>query len=82
MRDESVEDTSAHQEMNLVFTNFNEADVIYPLTIQEIAQGQKLDASLKTLNDQYSTQVVENTEVLCKDGKMVIPADLQHHSVS
>ena len=68
--------------MNLVFANHSEEDVIYPLTVQGIAPAQKLDASLKKLNDQYSTQLVENTEILCKDGKMIIPAALQHHAVS
>eukprot|EP00804_Cyclotella_cryptica_P022875 CCRYP_005078-RA/>CCRYP_005078-RA protein AED:0.09 eAED:0.31 QI:0/0/0/1/0/0/2/0/321 len=56
MQEESVIDTSAYQEeMNLVFANHSEQDVIYPLTVQEIAEAQKLDASLKTLKDQYST---------------------------
>ena len=53
-----------------------------PLTVQEIAQAQKLDASIETRKDQYSTQLVENTEILCKDGKMVIPMALQHRAVS
>ena len=70
MQKESVENTSAHHEqMNLVFANHSEEDVIYPLTVREIAQAQELDASLKKLYDQYSTQLVENTEVLCKDRK-------------
>jgi len=30
----------------------------------------------------YTTQLVENTKVLCKDGKMVIPTRLQHHAVA
>ena len=68
--------------MNLVFANHSKEDVIYPLRVQEITQVQKLDASLKKLNDQYSTQLVGNTEVLYKDEKMVIPAALQHHAVS
>jgi len=83
MQEESVEDTSAHQEqMNLVFANRSEEDVIYPLTVREISQAQKLDARLKMLNGQYLTQLVENTEVLCKDEKMVIPAARQHGAVS
>eukprot|EP00804_Cyclotella_cryptica_P022515 CCRYP_009416-RA/>CCRYP_009416-RA protein AED:0.34 eAED:0.34 QI:0/-1/0/1/-1/1/1/0/211 len=74
MQEESVIDTSAYQEeMNLVFANRSEEDVIYPLTVREIAEAQKLDASLKALKDQYSTQLVESTHLLCKDGKMVIP---------
>eukprot|EP00804_Cyclotella_cryptica_P010883 CCRYP_008785-RA/>CCRYP_008785-RA protein AED:0.45 eAED:1.00 QI:0/-1/0/1/-1/1/1/0/154 len=83
MQEESAIDTSAYQEeMNLVFAHRGEEDVIYPLTVREIAEAQKLDASLKTLKDQYSTQLVESTEILCKDGKVVIPKELQHHAVS
>ena len=67
--------------MNLEFANRSEEDVIYPLTVQEIAEAHKLDASLKKLKDQYSTQLVESTEILCKDGKMVIPKALQHRAV-
>eukprot|EP00804_Cyclotella_cryptica_P024717 CCRYP_001685-RA/>CCRYP_001685-RA protein AED:0.42 eAED:0.42 QI:0/0/0/1/0/0/2/0/344 len=59
-QEESAKETSAYQEeMNLVFANRSEEDVIYPLTVQEIAEAQKLDASLKTLKDQYSTQWVK-----------------------
>jgi hypothetical protein len=83
MQEESVQNTSADQDqMNLVFVNCREEDVIYPLTVREIAKAQKLDASSKKLTDQYSTELVENTEVLCKDGKMFIPAALQHRAVS
>ena len=54
MKEESVENTTAHQEqMNLVFANHSKEDLIYLLTVQEIIQAQKLDASLKKLNDQY-----------------------------
>ena len=63
-------DTSTHQEeMNLVFANCSKENLTYPLTVQEIAQAQKLDASLEKLKDECSTQLVENTEVLYKDGK-------------
>eukprot|EP00804_Cyclotella_cryptica_P015465 CCRYP_008057-RA/>CCRYP_008057-RA protein AED:0.28 eAED:0.28 QI:0/-1/0/1/-1/1/1/0/81 len=73
MQEESAIDTSAYQEeMNLVFANRSEEDVIYPLTVREIAEAQKLDASLKALKDQYSTQLVKSTHLLCKEGKMVI----------
>eukprot|EP00804_Cyclotella_cryptica_P021534 CCRYP_005830-RA/>CCRYP_005830-RA protein AED:0.19 eAED:0.19 QI:0/0/0/1/0/0/2/0/363 len=73
MQEESAIDTSAYQEeMNLVFANRSEEDVIYPLTVQEIAEAQKLDACLKTLKDQYSTQLVESTRLLCKNGKMLV----------
>ena len=72
----TAESTYNHQnQINMVFTNHNEEDVIYPLTIKEIAQTQNDDAVLKKLSktDKYSTQLVEDTLVLCKDGKMVIP---------
>ena len=83
MQEESVENTLAHQEqMNLVFANRSEEDVIYPLTVREIAQAQKLNARLKKLNGQYSMQLVANTELLCKDGKIVVTAALQHRAVS
>eukprot|EP00804_Cyclotella_cryptica_P020513 CCRYP_019421-RA/>CCRYP_019421-RA protein AED:0.42 eAED:0.47 QI:0/-1/0/1/-1/1/1/0/129 len=83
MQEQSAIGTSTYQEeMNLVFANRSKEVVIYPLTVREIAEAQKLDASLKTLKDQYSTQLVESTHLLCKDGKMVVPKDLQHRAVS
>eukprot|EP00804_Cyclotella_cryptica_P015016 CCRYP_000603-RA/>CCRYP_000603-RA protein AED:0.40 eAED:0.42 QI:0/0/0/1/0/0/3/0/333 len=46
----------------------------------EIAEAQQDDESLQ--NKGYSTQLVENIKVLCKDGKMIIPTSLQHHAVA
>eukprot|EP00804_Cyclotella_cryptica_P018905 CCRYP_006431-RA/>CCRYP_006431-RA protein AED:0.47 eAED:0.47 QI:0/-1/0/1/-1/1/1/58/93 len=66
--------------MNQVFANRNEEDSIYPLTTREIAEAQQQDESL--LNKGYSTQLVENVKVLCKEGKMVIPTSLQHRAVA
>eukprot|EP00804_Cyclotella_cryptica_P004274 CCRYP_013473-RA/>CCRYP_013473-RA protein AED:0.30 eAED:0.53 QI:0/0/0/1/0/0/2/0/121 len=45
------------EEMNLVFANCSEEDVIYPLKVKEIAQAQTTDATLKKLSkhDKYST---------------------------
>eukprot|EP00804_Cyclotella_cryptica_P019221 CCRYP_006125-RA/>CCRYP_006125-RA protein AED:0.51 eAED:0.03 QI:0/0/0/1/0/0/2/0/482 len=83
MQEESAIDTSAYQEdLNLVFANRSEEDkdVIYLLRVREIAQARKLNASLKMLKDQYSTQVVKSTEILCKDEKMAIPKELQHRA--
>ena len=69
--------------MNLGFANRSKEDVIYPFTVKEIAQAQKDDTVLKKLSktDKYSTQLIEDTHVLCKDGKMVIPRVLQHRAV-
>eukprot|EP00804_Cyclotella_cryptica_P019771 CCRYP_009684-RA/>CCRYP_009684-RA protein AED:0.33 eAED:0.05 QI:0/-1/0/1/-1/1/1/0/165 len=71
---------TTQESMNQVFANRNEEDSIYPLTTREIAEAQQEDESL--LNKGYSTQLVENIKVLCKDGKMVIPKSLQHHVVA
>ena len=61
--------------MNLVFANWDEEDAIYPLTTQEIAEAQQQDNELKTQAEKegYSTQLVKNSEVLCNQGKIVIP---------
>ncbi|KAL3801987.1 LOW QUALITY PROTEIN: hypothetical protein HJC23_010331, partial [Cyclotella cryptica] len=69
----------AFDNINLMFANRSDEDVIYPLTVKEIAQAQATDAALKrlSLHDKYSTQLVEDTELLCKNGKMVIPKALQ-----
>jgi hypothetical protein len=55
-------------------------DVTYTLTVKEIAQAQKDNMVLMKLHehDKYSTQLVEDTQVLCKDGKMVIHTVLQN----
>eukprot|EP00804_Cyclotella_cryptica_P007833 CCRYP_001413-RB/>CCRYP_001413-RB protein AED:0.47 eAED:0.47 QI:3/-1/0/1/-1/1/1/0/112 len=66
--------------MNQVFANQNEEDSIYPLTTREIAEAQQEDESL--LNKGYSTHLVENINVICNGGKMVIPKSLQHRAVA
>jgi hypothetical protein len=79
------ESTHTHQhQINMVFTNGSKEDVIYPLTVNEIAQAQEDDVVLKKLSkaDKYNTQMVEDTQVLCKDGKMVILIFLRHRGVS
>ena len=73
------ESSTTHQhQMNMVFAKHNK-DVIYPLTVKEIALAQADDLVLKKLSKtgKYSTHLVEDTQVLCKDGKMVIPKILQ-----
>jgi hypothetical protein len=59
----------------MVFVNCSEEDVIYPLNVKEIAQPQKNDAGPKKLckTNKYSTQLVEDTQVLHRDCKMVTP---------
>ncbi len=70
--------------MNLVFVNQSKEYSIYPLTTREIAESQSKNAQLVTLTTQcgYSTEIVENIKVLCKDGKLVIPKDLRDQVVA
>ena len=60
----SANNTYNHQEqLNMVFANQSKPDVIYQLTVKEITQAQKHNASLKRLykHDKYSTQLVDDT---------------------
>ena len=72
------------ESINLVFANRNKENSIYPLTTREIAELQSKDAQLVALTTQdgYSTELIENIKVLCKDGKLVIPQDLQDRAVA
>ena len=49
--------------MNMVFANQSNQDVIYPLTVKEIALAQEDNLVLKkpSKTDKYSTLLVENT---------------------
>eukprot|EP00804_Cyclotella_cryptica_P003878 CCRYP_015771-RA/>CCRYP_015771-RA protein AED:0.45 eAED:0.45 QI:0/-1/0/1/-1/1/1/0/112 len=69
--------------MNLVFANRSEENAIYPLTVREIAAAQHTDKTLDKLSllEAYKPQLVENVQVLCKDGKLVIPQELQQRAV-
>jgi hypothetical protein len=53
------------------------------LTITEIAEAQSEDVDLKALakTDKYEKQLVEDTLLYCKDGKLVLPKPLQIFSV-
>ena len=70
--------------MNLVFATQDDEEAIYPLTTRDIAEAQKHDIELNTMTDKYgyTTQLVQNTKVLCKDGKMVIPQSLKKCAVA
>ncbi len=66
----------------MVFANHSKEDVIYPFTVKEITLAQERDLVLKKLTkmEQYSTHLVEDTEVLWKDGKTVIPKVLERRA--
>ena len=70
--------------MNLMFANCSGEDVMYPLTVKEIAEAQETDPNIhKMTNDpQYTRQLVENTQVLCKGTAMVLPPALWHRATS
>ena len=77
--------TINHSEiMNHVFANRSDEEEIYPLTVKEIAEAQKYDKTLVKLTQsrKFKILVIENTHVLCKDGKLVIPKSLQQRAVS
>jgi hypothetical protein len=85
-----TDDTIKHESLNFVFATHGEEDEIYPLTSIEIAEAQKKDRNLKiyykrnakTPKKGMSFQLIEDTKVLCKENKVVIPASLQHRAVS
>ena len=69
--------------MNFVFANFIDEDVIYPLTVKEIAEAQHSDPSIQRLasDKKYTMQLVENTQVLCRGTAMVLPTALRHRAI-
>jgi hypothetical protein len=85
-----TDDTTKHEDLNLLFATHGEEDEIYPLTIIEIAEAQQKDRNLKIYYKRnakspekgMSFQLIEDTKVLCKEDKLVIPASLQHRAVS
>ncbi len=84
-------DTNKLEDLNLgAFANHGEEDEIYPLTTLEIAEAQHKDQELKVYYKKNARmtkkdmclQLNEDTKVLCKNGKLVIPASLQHRAVA
>ncbi len=81
---ETTKETGASQanyteSMNFVFAHYSEENSIYSLTTREIAESQSKDAQLVALSiqDGYSTELVENIKVPWKDVKLVIPKEHQ-----
>ena len=73
----------SHMTFGHLFANrsLSEDDEIYPLTVSEIAEEQHLDSTLQKYfnleGERYKVKIVEETEVLCENGKLVIPKTLQ-----
>jgi hypothetical protein len=82
--------TDKHDDWNLVFAHHKEEDEIYPLTLIEIADAQRKDPELKVYykkNAQMPQKdicfhLIKDTKVLCKNGKIIIPASLRHRTVN
>jgi hypothetical protein len=83
-------DTNKPEDLNCAFANHKEEDEIYPLTTIEIAGDQHKDQELKAYYKKDAVlpkkdmclQLVEDTKVLCKNGKLIIPASLQHRAAA
>ncbi len=59
-----------NEPLNVVFANRSKEDEIYPLTVKEIANSQQADRTLQNEKDKYKINLIEDTHVLCKDGKI------------
>jgi hypothetical protein len=86
-----MDDTTEHEDqMNLVFANPRQEEDRYPLTTIEIATAQKKAQQLKIYykkmpyhqKKDISLQIIDDTQALCKNDKLIIPTSLQHRAVS
>jgi hypothetical protein len=83
-------DTNKHKDLHFVFANHGEEDEIHPLTTIEIAEAQHKDQELKVYfkkntpkpKEDVCLQLVEDTKVICKNCKLIIPASLRHRAVA
>ena len=71
-------------DLNQAFTNCRSKEEIYPLTVSEIAEKQIKEKALQQqrMMSKYEAILIENTCVLCKNGKLVVPKTLQHKAVA
>jgi hypothetical protein len=82
--------TNKHDDWNLVFAHHEEKEEVYPLTLTEIADAQRKDQELKAYfkknaimpQKDIGLHLIEDTKVLCKSGKLMIPTSLRHRAVS
>jgi hypothetical protein len=82
--------TNKHDDWNLVFAHYKEEDEIYPLTLTEIADAQRKDQELKVYfkknakmpQEDIGLHHIEDTKVLYKNEKIMIPTSLKHRAVS
>ncbi len=67
-----------------MFANRSEEEEIYPLTAQEVADAQRINATIKhcfkrnhVFAKDFDIRLVDETSVVCKNGRMVVPKPLQ-----
>jgi hypothetical protein len=73
-----------------MFAQHKEEDEEYPLTLIEIADAQHKDQELKVYfkkkakmpQKDIGLHLIEDTKVLCKNGKVMIQTSLRHRAVS
>jgi hypothetical protein len=70
------------------FANHSKEEEIFPLTTPEIVEAQKAEIKLKhcfkcnaVLDKGLKVRLVDDTYVVCKDGRMIIPKPLQRRTV-
>ncbi len=74
-------DTNKHEDLNLLFSNHGEEDEISPLTTIEIYQNHKRKSENAKINKEgVFIQLIEDTKVLCKNDKPIIPASIRHRA--
>jgi hypothetical protein len=84
--------TNKHDDWNLMFAHHKEDEEVYPFTftLTEIADAQGKDQELKAYfkknaimpQKDIGLHLIEGTNVLCKNGKVMIPTSLRHRAVS
>ena len=73
-----------------MFAHHEDEDKVYPLTLIEIADAQRKDQELTVCYRKKAQMpqkdicfhLIEDTKVLCKNGKIIIPASLRCRAVS
>jgi hypothetical protein len=82
-------DTNKPEDLNFAFANHRQEDEIYPFTTIEIAETQCKDQELKVYyknarmpKKDMCLQLIEDTKVLCKNGKLVISISLRHRTIA
>jgi hypothetical protein len=84
--------TDKHDDWNLVFAHHKEEDNnnVYPLTLTEIADAQRKDQEVKVYHKKNAKMpqkdlrfhLIEDTKVLCKNDKIIIPTSIRRRAFS